>query len=1422
MSKKRPHHRASTPPAPLSSVKARQLAQQTPQDAQAWQKLGQALLQEKQHALAHEALLKALELGSASAEILLWLARTERELGQPELAIGHLQQLLNMTAEHAEANFDLAVLYDEKAEYAAALAHAEIAAQHAPHNLEIFQRKGLILNALNRYDEAREIFAWLTQKLPKEYSPWNNLGRILADMGHFDEAEDCFKRSIQLTNRQFTAPYSNYLTRLHYNPGRSKQEIFTACKEWEGFYSAGKRISALSIESNRQPQRKLRIGMFSDGFRNHPVGRMITAALEKLPRHELEIHAYTTNNHEDGLTQRIRSTCHAWSRIGHLSDEQFIAKLREDQIDILFDLCGHNAGTRMLAMLHKPAPLLVKWVGGLINTTGVSTFDYLLSDAIESPAGEDEFYTEKLIRMPDDYICYLPPEYAPEVSSLPALKNGYVTLGCFNNPTKINEPLLGEWAKLLHALPDSLLFLKGHQFSSEYLKERTLAVLEVHGISRERVLIEGPSPHAELLDAYNRVDISLDPWPYSGGLTTCEALLMGVPVVTMPGPTFAGRHSATHLVNAGMPELVTSNWDEYRARVIELVADLDSLSVIRHHLREVLLQSPVCDGPRFAKHLNTAIRAIWQRYCEEKTPAALQIDQDGQAFFDRESQPVQLQYPQSVAEEDDFRFSFEGKIITLDHGGLLVGDQSFPELQALGAFATIAFDPCSTLKNVERLQRNSELHHYSHVALGNGAEGTLYTCLDPAMTGTLEPLPTDQQLPNHQQGTQVLARLPITTLRLDDIEGLESIDWLLLDNLNDSLAILENGEKALANTLLVQVRVNFAPTHKNQPELTQISHWLSRHGFSFYRLNNLQHYSYLPISGNLLKTQATQLMTADAIFIPNKSRLASLNKNNSLKLGLILHTAYGIEDLTSKILEKDNESREKYLISGGYLNAPPLAYPQTVEEALHKLETCRTASNQGSHSLPGKLLVSLTSYKDRFENLHLTLRSLLCQNTRPDKTTLWIAENERDLLPQNVLELQKKGLEVRYCEDLRSYKKIIPALQEFPDWFIATADDDLYYNNDWLGELITAWNGDLRSIVAHRAHKIKLDKNGNPIKYRDWDWECRTDKNPDGLIMPTSGSGVLFPPGSLHKDSCLKDKFESLCADTDDIWLYWMASINGSKATLSNYNFKLIEWPQDKAKPLWHKNISEGNDKNIKLMVSHYGKPWEKNISEKSKEIHSTFTHKGRMVNFHLPNHEDHIQKTIKTARSFYELKMLEDIADRCDKDGSILDIGANIGNHTVFFGLFCKCKKIYAFEPQESVFKTLQENININKLEPKTQAFMLGLGETECYASPGDVDPKNLGMTKLNKGESGQIKIMPLEKLIDINEKISIIKIDVEGMEIDVLSGAKSLLKKQSPAIYAEAGTPEEFARLRSFLSDYGYTPKSRFNATATYLFEK
>ncbi len=906
------------PPQPSTAAKAlpslaqaRRQIQKRPNDAGAWKMLGAVQLQAQQPDEARQSFLRATQLADNDHEAYRLLGETEQKLGNFPGAERALQRALELNPENVDALGLLAFRYYESGKASMALELIERAESLAPANNYVTALKANILARLFRYDEAIVLVDRLIERDPRNYSHWNNAGNLRRDLGLLDEADVYYRKSIELPPYS-EQPFSNRITAMHYNPRCSREAIFEALKEWETRYGP-KYIPQRPTPEDRRADRRLRIGMISDGFRNHPVGRMIVSTLENLDTKDVELFAYNSNSDIDPLTARI-NRCVRMSLIMHMDDAQLAQRIRDDRIDILIDLAGHNAGSRSRVMAMQPAPLQLKWVGGLINTTGLHAMDYLLSDAIESPVGDDAFYTEKLIRMPGDYICYQAPEYTPPVSELPAISNGYITLGCFNNPTKVNEVLLAEWAGLMRDLPGSRLFLKGMQYNSETLCQRIRQIMAGHGIEAQRLLIEGPASAPDLLKAYSRVDIALDPWPYSGGLTTCEALLMGVPVVTLPGPTFAGRHSATHLVNAGMPELVVDDWEGYRARVIELASDLDSLATIRRHLREVLVQSPLCDAPRFARHFTDAMRAIWQRYCEGKSPAALTLDAEGHAWFEGESEPMLLRHPAPPRSAEDFSFAFEGKIITLDHGGVLAGGQGFPALQAMGAFATIAFDPCSVVKNAAELQGQGELHHYPHVALGNGEEATLYTCLDPAMTGTLEPLPAERQLPNHQQGTQVLARLPITTLRLDDIEGLDSIDWLLLDNLNDSLSILENGEQALANTLLVQVRVNFVPTHKNQPELTQISHWLSRHGFSFYRLQQLQHGSLCATEPGLGPAlQDTHLLSADVLFVPDRVRMAALSNNQRLKLAFVLHSVYRIRDLAAALLAEVAPSQaERY------------------------------------------------------------------------------------------------------------------------------------------------------------------------------------------------------------------------------------------------------------------------------------------------------------------------------------------------------------------------------------------------------------------------------------------------------------------------------------------------------------------------------
>ena len=895
------HKHTSSP----TLAQVRRLSEQRPKDPQVWKDLGNLQLRsEPEQALA--SFERALLLLPDEPQALELVAKAAQKLGQADRALELVLKALAINADFAVGQHRLATLYFEKGQFAKALPHIEQALALAPNDCRMLSRKGLILNRLERHGEAIAVFDTLIEREPGDYSHWNNAANLYKDIGQLATADTCYQKAVALAKRKDVLPYSNRLTSLHYDPERSRDYIFEVCKEWQSRFGP-KAVPARPEVLDRAPNRCLRIGLVSDGLRQHPVGNMIVGVLEKLPRHQFQLFAYSTSQVCDHLTQRIQATVQQWLSIKHMDDPALAQRIREDRIDILIDLCGHNAGNRMGAMALQPAPLLVKWVGGLINTTGLDAIDYLLTDRIESPAGEDAFYTEKLIRLPDDYICYDPPPYTPDIKPLPALANGFVTYGCFNNPTKVNDVLLARWAALMRATPDSRLLLKGGAFGNRELRAHVHGFMAAQGVAEARVLIEGPVGHKTLLETYNRIDIALDPWPYSGGLTTCEALLMGVPVVTFPGPTFAGRHSATHLVNAGLPELVVHSWEQYQQRVIELASDLDSLKRIRSHLREVLMGSPVCDSQRFANHFASAMRAIWQRYCEGKPVAALTLDAQGQARFAGEVAAVVLQHPPAPIKEEGFGFKFQGKVVTLDHGCTLIGSAQFVALQKMAAFSTVAFDPASRIDNARQLAQLGELHYYPHAVLGNGQPATLYACLDPAMSATLAPL----------TASSVLAKLALPTLKLDAINGLPPVDWLLLDNLNDSLAVVEHGQRTLADTLLVQARVNFTPTHDQQADVGLISRCLARRGFSFYRLNNLQH-----------QPHTSHLVCADALFLPDAARMAALSDNQRLKLAFLLHTAYGAHDVASELLRAINAE-----LAAQYLKhcQRPSAAPEPIE-----------------------------------------------------------------------------------------------------------------------------------------------------------------------------------------------------------------------------------------------------------------------------------------------------------------------------------------------------------------------------------------------------------------------------------------------------------------------------------------------------------
>ena len=446
------------------------------------------------------------------------------------------------------------------------------------------------------------------RKTPKDGRLRINYALCLLEVGRFNEAEEHYMRAFKDSP---DAPES--LKLFNGNPYNLKEqeEIFDAHLLWDEYF-------APEVRNERQYQiilieiKNLKLALYRVDLENI-LGWMITRAIESLPKDQFELYGYNTHSMYDSLSMRIKKSCDKWTSVIGYNDHIVAKLIKEDEIDILVELSGHSAFNRLKTVALEPAPITIKWVGGLFNTTGLQSVDYLITDHYESPEGDEPYYTEKLVRMPNDYVCYEPPEYYINVGSLPAKYNGFITFGCFNNPTKLNDQLIEQWAEILKSVPNSRLFLKSKQYSTQGFVDHILTMFSKHEIGNDRILFEGYALHEDLLASYNQIDIALDPWPYSGGLTTCEALWMGVPVVTCAGPTFAGRHSVTHLFNSGNSDWVTKSWDEYKAKIVELATDIDKLEVIRGGLRQKLLESPLCNGAQYGAHLSIAFREMWNQ-----------------------------------------------------------------------------------------------------------------------------------------------------------------------------------------------------------------------------------------------------------------------------------------------------------------------------------------------------------------------------------------------------------------------------------------------------------------------------------------------------------------------------------------------------------------------------------------------------------------------------------------------------------------------------------------------------------------------------------------------------------------------------------------------------------------------------------------
>jgi len=469
-----------------------------------------------------------------------------------------------------------------------------------------------VLLATNRVTAAVEVLEESIALAPHLADAHCMLGVALTRQGRLEQAGACAERALALESKSEEA-HQMAVFMLHYSPELNATQLATAHRKWAERFADPLFPSSRRHPNFPDPERMLRVGYVSADFHHHPIAYFIDPVLTARDRSRTDVFCYARGK-VDEWTERIRSNGQAWRQTDRLGDAELAQLIEDDGIDILVDLSGFTRGHRLSTFARKPAPVQVSWLG-YFNTTGMRAMDYLIVDSQLAPPEEAAPFVEEPLRLPGCYLTYAIPPYAPAVAPAPFLRQGHITFGCFNALSKAGFHVVEAWAEILRRNPSARLVMKNHTFADEETRGLYRERFDRCGVARERVDLRGPSSHAELLGHYAEVDIALDPFPYNGGTTTCEALAMGVPVITVRGDRFVSRVGATILHHAGLDSLIARDEAEYIEKAVELAAQPEPIAEMRAGMRARLACSTLCDTVGFTRNLENAYRTIWRRWC---------------------------------------------------------------------------------------------------------------------------------------------------------------------------------------------------------------------------------------------------------------------------------------------------------------------------------------------------------------------------------------------------------------------------------------------------------------------------------------------------------------------------------------------------------------------------------------------------------------------------------------------------------------------------------------------------------------------------------------------------------------------------------------------------------------------------------------
>jgi len=623
---------------------------EVPDDWRALTRMGLLHVQQRRFGAALPLLERAVAINPSNAEAHAWLAEAWRNEGALDAAIAAFRQALAMQPAFAPAWFNLGLAHAERQEHAAAIeawgrfvqlrprdarVRRELATavvqQGDPHgaaawlepHLQLFPDDSTAANAayqvaiaFDRRADLPSAIRWFERAAalaPGSAEIHNALAVAHHNFAQHPQALEHYRRALAI-RPDFAEVHSNLLMALHYVEPEDCEAVFREHLEWAARH-AGTIVAASrsAFANTREPERRLRIGYVSPRFNAGPVAHNLLPLLRSHDHARFHITCYAVSDVHDAVTEEIRSHADAWREAASLDDAGLLALVGDDAIDILVDLSGHCPGHRLRMFAHRAAPIQMTWLD-YSNTTAIGAMDYFVGDMLQTPPGTPQRFTEEVLRLPDVRLCYLPQEELPAVAPSPALRNGYVTFGCINRLSKLNPAVVAAWSGILAQVPGSRLLLKGTAYSSHEVRSAVQARFAEHGIGAERLDLRGFSDAAQMMAEYGDVDICLDPFPYNGSTTTCDALTMGVPVVSLAGQALAARAGVMYLTTCGLQEWLAADRAEYVRIACSAARDVPMLAALRTELRGRFLASPVCDAPRFARSFEALYRSAWTRW----------------------------------------------------------------------------------------------------------------------------------------------------------------------------------------------------------------------------------------------------------------------------------------------------------------------------------------------------------------------------------------------------------------------------------------------------------------------------------------------------------------------------------------------------------------------------------------------------------------------------------------------------------------------------------------------------------------------------------------------------------------------------------------------------------------------------------------